>query len=342
MKKKIFILIIKIVIGIALLCYVIYKMSPGWEKSKICILELVQNNQGLLLLGILCFGGVLIAGVFRWQLLLRAHKVNISTIDATKLLFIGHFFSQFMPGGIAGGDIVKSFYITNHTDDRKHEAVTTIFIDRLVGILGLFGVLLIAILANIGSIGYFSYVIIVLCLLGASLILTFLFFSKRIINKLPGIEHLKKKIPYKEFVTRIYNAFNYYKDHKRVMLLTFLLSVFIHFLLTVMTYCIALGLGLQIAFKKYLVLVSLVNFVGSIPISPLGTMGTLDGAYIFFFESESSKASGIPGALALMVRMIYALWGLAGLVIWLFGKSGLKIKKSERITDNFEKQNIKV
>jgi len=320
---------LKIAVGALLLWFVVRKMSPGWQTSKQLIVQLFQSNIHLLALGVLCFGAVLLIGIYRWQLLLFAHKIRLTTIDAAKLLFVGHFFSQFMPGGIAGGDIVKSYYVTNHTDDRKHEAVTTIFIDRIIGTLGLLGVLVIAILANIGSVGYTKYVVIVLLFLGVCSLLMLIVFNKRLMKKIWGITRLADRMPYREFIARIYNAFHYYKDHKSVILLTFIMSVLVHFILAVMTYCVGRGLGLETPFKKYLILVSLVNFIGSIPVSPLGTVGTLDGAYIFFFEGETVKGSGIPGALALMVRLIYALWGVVGLIIWFFMKSQFRAKNQK-------------
>jgi glycosyltransferase 2 family protein len=326
MKKKLLISLIKIIIGVALLVFIIYKIAPDWEKSKNLIVNLLSSEIGFFLLGTLCFGMVLLIGIYRWYLLLLAHKLRLSVIDVAKLLFVGHFFSQFMPGGIAGGDIVKSYYITSHTDDRKHEAVTTIFIDRIAGVLGLFGVLIIAVAVNLGSIGYSKYVIIVLAFLGCCWLSLFLFFNKNLMKKIPGMAKIISKMPYKDFIGRIYNAFHYYKDHKAVILLTFLMSVVVHLLLALMTFYIGRGLGLETPLRKYLILVSLVNFVGSIPVSPLGTVGTLDGAYIKIFESEAAKESGIPGALALMVRLVYALWGLAGLVIWLFMKSQLSVE----------------
>ena len=140
MKKKITILLVKIAIGVALLAFIIWKMAPGWDESRIIITDLFRHRIYSFIAGILCFGLVVCLGTFRWKFLLRAHQVDLRFGEVIKLFFVGHFFSQFMPGGIAGGDIVKSFYVSTHTDDRKHEAVTTIFIDRITGIFGLFGV----------------------------------------------------------------------------------------------------------------------------------------------------------------------------------------------------------
>ena len=332
MKKKITILLVKIAIGVALLAFIIWKMAPGWDESRIIITDLFRHRIYSFIAGILCFGLVVCLGTFRWKFLLRAHQVDLRFGEVIKLFFVGHFFSQFMPGGIAGGDIVKSFYVSTHTDDRKHEAVTTIFIDRITGIFGLFGVLVIAVIINLGSLAYGKHIISVLVFLAAVSLLTVLFFSKGLLRRIPIITKLVDRIPYREFVARIYNAFHYYRDHKLVLLIALVLSTAVHLVLAVMVYFIASGLGLDTPLRKYFIIVSLVNFIGSVPISPLGTMGTLDGAYIFFFQKVVSEESGIPGAIALLVRFIYAFWGLVGLFVWLFIKSHMRSNGLEKVT----------
>ena len=324
MKKKLLISFLKLAIGAALLSFIVWKIGPDWAESKKIIADLFKNRLGFFLSGVLCFCVVVLLGTYRWQLLLRAHQVSLHFLEMLKLFFIGHFFSQFMPGGIAGGDIVKSFYISTHTDDRKHEAVTTIFMDRMIGVFGLFCVLIIAVVVNLGSYGYGKKVLFVLIFFAAAALLLFMFFNKRLLKKIPRMTDILDRIPYRDFVARIYNAFHYYKDHKFVLLVTLLFSTIIHIVLAARVYFVATGLGLETPFRKYLSLVSLVNFVGSIPISPLGTVGTLDGAYVYFFQNEARGKSGIPGALALLIRLIYALWGLVGLFVWLFIRSQMR------------------
>jgi len=331
-KKKLTILLVKIAIGAALLAFIVWKMAPEWDKSRIIITNLFRYRVYRFIAGILCFGLVVCLGTYRWKLLLRAHQVDLRFCEVIKLFFVGHFFSQFMPGGIAGGDIVKSFYVSTHTDDRKHEAVTTIFIDRIMGIFGLFGVLVIAVLINLGSLGHGRYIIYDLAILAAISLILVLFFSKGLLRRIGIITRIVDKIPYKEFIARIYNAFHYYKDHKLVLLIAFILSTTVHLILAIMVYLIASGLGLDTPLRKYFIIVSLVNFVGSLPISPLGTLGTLDLAYIKFFEKEVAENTGIPGAIALLVRLIYAFWGLVGLFVWLFLKSQMRSNSLKKVT----------
>ena len=138
-KKRLLILFLKIAVGAALVAYIVREMAPEWEESKQIIADLFKGRFGYFVGGVFCFAVVVFLGTYRWRLLLKAHMVRLPFLVVLKLFFVGHFFSQFMPGGIAGGDIVKSYYISAHTEDRKHEAVTTIFIDRMTGLFGLSG-----------------------------------------------------------------------------------------------------------------------------------------------------------------------------------------------------------
>ena len=338
MKKKKLILLLKIIIGIGLITYVLWKIGPDWDKSKEYITNAFTSYFAKVILGVSLFSFVCLIGTYRWKILLRAHQIYLPYPVALKLFFIGHFFSQYMPGGIAGGDIIKSYYVSTHTVKRKAEAVTTVFVDRFIGILGLVGVLIVALLYNLGSIQYgkeirFIFVFFIVCI-----IIALIFFNKRLMKRIPLLSKIYQRLPRKEILTRVYDAFYYYKDHKLTLLLTFLFSVCIHFILVIMAWIVGSSLGLKTAFREYMILIPLVNFVGSIPVSPVGNVGTFDSACVFFFRYEE-KAGG-PGALALIIRFIYFFWGGIGFFVWLFEKA--KVPKAVLKQDLAEVEKVEM
>ena len=103
MKKKLLILLLKTLVGAALVVYIVWKMAPEWGESKQIIAELFKERVGYFAAGVFCFAVVVLLGTYRWKLLLRAHRVRLPFLEVLKLFFVGHFFSQFMPGGLAGG-----------------------------------------------------------------------------------------------------------------------------------------------------------------------------------------------------------------------------------------------
>ncbi len=54
---------------------------------------------------------------------------------AIRLFFLGLFYNNLMPGSV-GGDLVKAWYVTKHTDKRL-EGVLSVFMDRVIGLFGM-------------------------------------------------------------------------------------------------------------------------------------------------------------------------------------------------------------
>ncbi len=79
--------------------------------------------------------GVMLAFA-RWHLLVRALHLPFMLREAFRLGWIGMFFNMVIPGAV-GGDIVKSAYIAAQ-QCHKEQAIASVVIDRLVGLIGLF------------------------------------------------------------------------------------------------------------------------------------------------------------------------------------------------------------
>jgi uncharacterized membrane protein YbhN (UPF0104 family) len=78
---------------------------------------------------------------YRWSCLLALQQVVISQWDAFRLTMIGVFFNLFGLGGV-GGDVFKMYYVRSHAGERTTEAMLSIVVDRVLGLLGLFAVAL--------------------------------------------------------------------------------------------------------------------------------------------------------------------------------------------------------
>src|SRR5438270_1933004 len=89
---------------------------------------------------------------WRWSLLLRAQGFCIGPGQAVRLNLIGCLFNMVIPGSV-GGDVMKAYYITRDVTGRKAEAVATIVLDRVVGLLGLLMLAGLVALWNVPSIG---------------------------------------------------------------------------------------------------------------------------------------------------------------------------------------------
>lgn len=75
---------------------------------------------------------------YRWRSILHLKtETKVSAVEVVKLTWIGMFFSAILPGAVTG-DIIKMFYaksLSNKLD--KSFLLTSVFIDRLIGLIGL-------------------------------------------------------------------------------------------------------------------------------------------------------------------------------------------------------------
>ena len=83
----------------------------------------------------LCLGVVPLLGTLRFRLLLLVQGISLRISRLFQLTFLGNFFNNFMLG-LTGGDLVKAYYVARETHKRT-EAVITVFLDRIVGMIGL-------------------------------------------------------------------------------------------------------------------------------------------------------------------------------------------------------------
>jgi len=73
--------------------------------------------------------------VLRWRLLMRVQSIRIGYWSCLRLHFLGLFYNNCLPSSV-GGDLLRVWYVTKHTD-KKLEAALSVFVDRAVGLLGM-------------------------------------------------------------------------------------------------------------------------------------------------------------------------------------------------------------
>jgi uncharacterized membrane protein YbhN (UPF0104 family) len=124
-----------VVLAFVLLGLVIWR---NWDK----ILEVFHRPSGQPLdlkllavaLGIYLVG--LISTFVRWYLLVRVIDPRFTPRAAVLLGFIGNVFNLVIPGAV-GGDLIKAAYLVR-MHIKKTQAIASMVIDRIIGLLGLF------------------------------------------------------------------------------------------------------------------------------------------------------------------------------------------------------------
>jgi uncharacterized protein (TIRG00374 family) len=145
-RRKWLSIAVKYGIGLGLLGYMLYaNWEPGEGRIGIKAALFRPNRWEYFPLALLCYA-VLVSQTFvRWHMLVRAQGLPFSLRDAFRLGLVGNYFNTFLPGSV-GGDLLKAAVIARE-QQRRTVAVSTVLIDRGVGLWGL-----IALAAIVGGI----------------------------------------------------------------------------------------------------------------------------------------------------------------------------------------------
>lgn len=215
---------------------------------------------------------------YRWQALAEVKGIKTPLRQFVRLYFIGAFFNNFLPTSV-GGDVVKAYKLAG-TTDRKVDAVSSVFMERLTGVLVL------ALISWGGFLYYFwpkSILISVgLLLLGA--------FGVWLSPKLARLHPLFLKF---------YNSVVSYRNERAVLFKAIWTSFIVQAFAITTQYLVFVALGLKISYLYGLFVIPIITIASMAPVSING-LGVQDGFYVFFFERV-----GIMSTEALAVSFVY-------------------------------------
>ena len=259
----------------------------------------------------LCVVTQVVCTALRWRMLLKGQGIPISVYRAVSLTFQGNMFSLFMPGGAVGGDVLKAAFLTRETrEGKKLEGVTTIFLDRVIGMMGLFLLVVLSagccwkqVLSFAPEVRFLVLILLAVCLAGllAGLLLLFqdLFF------KIPLFAFLLKKADgwVHGALTRILSSVEVCRRDWKVLLLAFLVSFLVlHPMLIFSAFLILLGVsGNPPPVMQGLLSFSLGNTASVAPVTP-GGLGTRDKVIEVMLE-----AFGVPSSAASLTPILYSI-----------------------------------
>ena len=275
---------------------------------------LKRSDKKLLLASILIFMPVPFFSAVRLKWMLSAQEVTLPLWESIKLTFAGNFFNFAVPG-TTGGDLFKAYYISKHTD-RKTEAVTTVFLDRAVGLIGLTLLGCVAILFRIDDPEMQKLGLMLVALLLALIMGAIIFFSRRIRYAI-RFDKIIAMLPLKDQVQRIDRATFRMRSHKRIVLSALLVTGVIQFL--AISSFVAAGRAIHMAhpLPAFFACLAASLLVAAIPLTPMA-IGPMEAMFKLFFVGELANSSQSI-FLAVMVRLIQLVWALPGVLVPLSG-----------------------
>lgn len=273
----------------------------------------------------------------RWRLLLSTQNAHPKPFELYKLTLIGIFFNFAMPGGV-GGDVVKAFYFYKDHPQSKAIAVSSVFVDRL---LGLYTMLVMAIAAMIFDISHVMTIEVLknlffffaLIFVAFNIGLFFLFSRNPKLNEI--VLSVVSKMPMKEKLQKLYTSGQLYGSQSALLVKVFCLSLFSQAIAISIMYLIGRysGFADEASLSTYFLVTPIGFMATAIPISPAG-VGVGQAAFYFLFNLYLGKTSELGPIVITVYQLLLLFFGLIGAYFYL-----VKSKKKDTL-DSIEMELI--
>lgn len=325
--KNVGVIGLKYLVAIACLYYL-------YENGKLNFLSLSAiAKDAALCLQVLCLLAVILTmGVWKWFLILRAQKIDITFARCFVVFYIGSAFNYLLPGGIAG-DIVKGGYMINEKEGRAR-AVLSILVDRL---MGLFSMMVIVASLFPFSKGVFfqdelsffqdervaiAYVLGLLLFIYMALKICFFLLRRRGVHrKVHAFLHKRRNNNrfYRIGLSLVESLFMY-RDSVPTLMQNISIAVVIQIVIGYSLFLIGASFagGDEASLFNNILASIVTQLVGIIPISP-GGLGIGEAAFEGVMSHLTNQALCPFAAVYLAYRVYNILFGLPAIIMFVFG-----------------------
>ena len=258
-------------------------------------------------------------GIIRWNILLKALKIQLPNTKMFSIAMIGSFFNVALPGAVSG-DVIKAIFVAQEVEGVRAKAFSSIFFDRVLGVSALFLISGFALLLSAGhawAIGVFTPLKTLLIVAGAIIVgfYAFLFgLAHHWDPFLPILKNFESKLKPVGSIRRIYEGILEYRSHPVPFAMAFLLTLIIHSFIVIAFQLLFEALGVtDLSLNALFVVVPLGIFVSGIPVLPAG-IGTGHAAFAYLLYLLGSQTGA--DAFNFLVLFNLAL-GALGSLFWI-------------------------
>jgi hypothetical protein len=268
--------------------------------------------------------------ITRWWRLLALAGCPTSWGNALRLTFLGLFFNNILPGA-TGGDVVKGLAVAQENKGRGAEALVTVLVDRVFGMIALALVALLVILVaplllseenrQDGFIELRTWLLwgLAACVVGVAL------YASKTFRRRAGLSALVDRLPLSEKLRSLDRAALVYLKQPVPVAIAFGFSFVNHALVTSGVIALGAALGVKgVSLTDYFVLVPVANLISALPLAP-GGWGVGELAFQGLFQMiHASPAMGV--AVSITFRLSQLGIGLLGGVFLLFPGSRSEVR----------------
>jgi uncharacterized protein (TIRG00374 family) len=278
--------------------------------------DLDQAFQLLVTMDPLPFLGALLlflAGVpvraYRWGSLVWSLDVQVGWWRLVALYFVGSFFNMFLPTGL-GGDAVR-MYELSRDDHKVAEAISSVVVDRFLGLFFLFAMASLALLGGYELVAPEVRILIGVVFAG-SVIAVGLLLQRTWIEawgRRLGLDRLLGRF---RILRDLYDSVHLYS--KAALLRASIASLAFNLLLILGYYLLGQAVGIELSLWYYFLFVPIISVLLMVP--SVGGLGIREGATVLLFRQV-----GVPEPQALALALAYdvtlLIIALIGSIIYL-------------------------
>jgi uncharacterized protein (TIRG00374 family) len=311
--------LLKIVVSLVLIIILLRSINLNalWDVVRNADPWYLLAAQIVLMLGV-------VVRAYRWQILVHDQGGDASLKELTSLYFVGFLFNNLLPSGF-GGDAVKMYELSQRSH-RGAEAVSSVLVDRFMGLIALQMIGLTALIFSWQLVLSEIQVLTVL-LFGASLMAAWVVSYRCLWEFLAERVPLFDRLLSIEAVHSLVSSLQSYSGSALLRALG--VGLVFNVLLVAANVLIGMSLGVDLPLAYYMIFVPLTSLVLILPISFAG-LGVREGTYVVLF-----KQAGVAPEVALsMSLLVYVLGtvtpGLVGGVFYVLrGARGYKEVKQK-------------
>jgi uncharacterized protein (TIRG00374 family) len=246
---------------------------------------------------------------YRWGTLVWSLGIQVSWLRLAALFFVGSFFNLFLPTGL-GGDAVK-MYELSQDDGKTAEAISSVVVDRFVGLFVLFALAVLALMGGYRLVG--SEVLIgiagvfVVCLVAVALLLQRTWIESW--GRRMGLDRLLGRV---RILRELYASVRLYRTAD--LLRATAASLVWNLMLIFGNYLLGLAVGVDVSLYYYFLFIPIISVLLTLP--SIGGLGIREGAYVLLF-SQIGVANSQALAMAFAFDLYLLINGLIGALIYL-------------------------
>jgi len=246
---------------------------------------------------------------YRWGVLVWALGGQVSWWRLVGLYFVGAFFSLFLPTGV-GGDAVK-MYELSRGEGKAATAISSVLLDRFLGLFVLFALALLALLVGYELIIPEVRLLIAVVFVGSLIVVALVLQRTWIeaVGRRLGLDRLFGRF---KILGELYESIHVYGP--AALLKATAASLVWNLILILGYYLLGLAVGVELSGWYYFLFVPIISAALMVP--SVGGLGIREWATVFLF-----KQVGVPEAQALALALAYDVTllinGLLGALVYI-------------------------